>query len=803
MTIVVATAFVCFFLFPFCVKGQVVINEIMQSNVDCVIDELNEFPDSWVELYNSDDKPVALHSYQIGVTGDTAVAWQLPDTILEAKQFVLVKCDKEANGMHTDFRLETSKGGSLFLFCNGVATDSITNLAKQPAPNISYGRKIDAAREWGYQYRPTPGFANCGMTAAKLLGQPVFSHHGMVLQSGETINLDISMPEDTPDSAVIRYTIDGSEPAQNSSLYTQPIAIDSTTVVRAKLFCEGCLSPLSISHSFIFLNRKQTLPVVSLVTDSRYLWDDTLGIYVEGAYSKTQKNFNFNWRRPVNIELFENGDTASVINQLCEMRVHGGATRVFQLKSLKIYAHKRFGNKRLKYVFFPEQKPGMDDFKSIVLRNAGNDYPFLYLRDAIIQGTMGKHTDIDYEACQPAIVFFNGQYMGMLNIRERSDDDFIYANYNGLEDVDVVEDFMELEKGDGIRFRDFMDFYSQRGHTYEEYEQWMDCNEFINYMIMNLFFNNQDFPGNNFVAWRPRTSGGRFRFIAHDTDFGMGYQWYPANYETIKWFYSPGFDSTRSWGNIEMYTRLFRHAMEDSTFRDAFIEKCSIYMGDFLNSRGVHEVWDKLYDKIRQELPFHIAAQTMEYFYDSEVDFVNKWLLERPKFFYKQLGEFYGLGSPVKLDINNSPVANDSIALAVNGWPMSYPSFDGMFFPGRKLNVGISYNNTDGFLGWRIVENYNDSIACIEKGPSEMLELTVPECAELHIDPLFASKIVAGDFNCDGLVNVTDVMILIGELLNTDRSQWLVTRDLNHDGKVNIIDVMTIVGMILNAKVRI
>ena len=31
-------------------RAQVVINELMQSNVDCIMDDLDDFPDSWVEL---------------------------------------------------------------------------------------------------------------------------------------------------------------------------------------------------------------------------------------------------------------------------------------------------------------------------------------------------------------------------------------------------------------------------------------------------------------------------------------------------------------------------------------------------------------------------------------------------------------------------------------------------------------------------------------------------------------------------------------------------------------------------------
>ena len=45
--------------------AQLIINEIMQSNVECIMDDIKEFPDSWVELYNSGDEAINLKDYKI------------------------------------------------------------------------------------------------------------------------------------------------------------------------------------------------------------------------------------------------------------------------------------------------------------------------------------------------------------------------------------------------------------------------------------------------------------------------------------------------------------------------------------------------------------------------------------------------------------------------------------------------------------------------------------------------------------------------------------------------------------------
>lgn len=56
-------------------NAQLVINEIMQSNVECFFDNVTkEFPDSWVELYNKGTEPVNLKDYKIGTKPDASKA---------------------------------------------------------------------------------------------------------------------------------------------------------------------------------------------------------------------------------------------------------------------------------------------------------------------------------------------------------------------------------------------------------------------------------------------------------------------------------------------------------------------------------------------------------------------------------------------------------------------------------------------------------------------------------------------------------------------------------------------------------
>lgn len=716
-------------------NAQLVINEIMQSNIDCIMDDINEFPDSWVELYNSGTSAVNLSNYSIGDKNKASKAYNLPNKTIQPGEYVIVYCDKEKTGMHTSFRLESGKGCNVYLFSNGEVVDKIEELKKQPAPNIAYGRETDGSDKWGYMATPTPGKANCGKTCKDVLGSPVFSKKGVVMKNGQPFSLELSVPEGS-EGAEIRYTTDGSEPTRTSSMYQSPISINKTTVVKAKLFLDGKLSPRATAQSYIFFPRDITLPVISITTDKKYLYDNKIGIYVDGTYQSGKKNYEFDWRRPVNIEFFFEPEQESQMNQLCETRIMGGATRGNKMKSLAVYANKRFGEKRFTYELFPEDRPGITDFKSIALRNAGNDFDYLFMRDAVIQRNTAQHCDIDFQAYRPAIVYFNGAYMGMLNIRERSNEDNIYTNYDGLEDIDMFENWSELKEGSWDNYNAFKAFYAEHGHTLAEYEQWMDTMEFLNLMLVNLFYNNRDFPGNNIVMWRPLAEDGRWRWIMKDTDFGLGLYGVPSNYNSIKWIYDPNYDPNTSWANQYDHTRLFHRLMEDADFKREFIDRAAIYMGDWLNERGTRAVMDPMYDAIKYEYPHH-RKLINEWWpnYNDEISAAQRWIAGRADYFYKHIADYYGLGSPMPLVVNEAKAKD--IEITMNGVKLSEGFFDGKFFRNRRMTVsGKSLQEGTAVTGWTISKTATNGATTTETAEGAEYSFLMPTCKSLTINPI-------------------------------------------------------------------
>lgn len=768
--------------------AQLIINEIMQSNIECMMDDIHEFPDSWVELYNPTDEAISLKDYQISNKNKVKKAWQLPDKTVAAKGYVLVYCDKEGlenNRLHADFRLESAKGCTVYLFKdkNAEPVDSLPYvdnkpMVKMPAPDVAFGRKTDGADEWGYQLTPTPGKANTGQTcnAKQILGAPVFSESGRVVNYGQkSISVELSLPEDAPKEAYITYTTDGSEPTATSKKYTEAFHITKSTAIRAKVFCEGWLSPLSTAQSYIFHARKMTVPIFSIQTDDRYLNDKEIGLFANNNSKEDKKTHD--WRRPVNVEFFPVEGEPSAINQPGETRIQGGQSRSNALKSMVFYANKRFDpdHKRYSYEFFPDQKPGVTEFKSFSLRDGGNDFGDLYFRDLIIQRTMGPNVDLDWQAGHTAVLYINGEYMGMLNIRERSNEDNIYSNYDGLEDVDEIEiahekennqDLFieELKEGDDVFYQAFKEFYSQKGHTLAEYEEWMDVSEYLNIMVMNLFYGNIDFPGNNIVFWRPNDDAKvdlpkRWRFIVKDTDFGLGLYGRKSDYNTIDLLYNPSEHSGDNWAFTEPATRLIKNMLEDKDILKMFIDKCCVYMGDFMNAKGTGATIDAIKAEALEEFVAHRAKYPT--WGGSSRDEINnkfndakKWLagyteqgwwgqsttyLPRTDYFLQHMSSQWKLGTAVKLTINKT---EQDVAITVNGIKLSGKTFDGKFFPNRELVITGTAPEGKVVTGWKLSGGKNEEIA----GSELTLNMT---SSALTIEPILGDASGINDISAN------------------------------------------------------
>lgn len=422
--------------------------------------------------------------------------------------------------MHTNFKIKAASETILLSDANGKLIDQLET--GYLPPDISIGRQPDGSANWLLFIQATPGTPNqtAGyQTAADL---PHFSQPGGCYSHPIVLELTSSSP-----NSIIRYTIDGSTPTESSSIYTQPLAIHRTTVVRARAFGTKLLPSKTVSQTYL-IDQNFTVPIISISTDPNNLWDHEIGIYVFGDQADTVNypfwgsNFWQDWERPIHIEMFEpDGKLGFSVD--AGVQIFGSWSRLYPQKSLAIYTRNRYGDDAIDYQIFPD-KP-IRKFQSIILRNSGQDWGRTLFRDAMMQYLV-RHLDLDIQAYRPSVVFLNGEFWGIHNIREKMSEHYLASN-RGVdpENIDFIERDTMVIKGDTYHYQRLLDFVETHdmrlSSSYEYVKTQMDVENFNNYMLSVIFFANSDWPWNNVKCWRPRTPNGKWKWLVYDLDYGF------------------------------------------------------------------------------------------------------------------------------------------------------------------------------------------------------------------------------------------------------------------------------------------
>ena len=786
------------FFFPAFLPAKVWINEFMQSNIDLVRDDLQEFPDSWIELYNDSDEEVNIQNWTISIGLNYQNGWKIKDTvIISPKSHLLIYCDEASTGLHTNFRLDSGSGGTIYLFNeNGIQIDVVRSIPKQPAPNISRGRVTDGNILWSYFVTATPGGKNTGRTSNTLLPSPVFSQSGGIFK--DSVNLGFSLPNEVPKSVIlsdIHYTIDNSEPTINSPAYTGNLDIFETTVIRAKLIHPDYLTNISTVNTYIISEKEFSLPVISISTDSTYLWDEEFGIYCEGngEYGLIGNcldyplNWNNNWRRPINFEYFPLGSKTSVLNQLCEMRISGGCSRTNPQKSLIVYGNKRFGTKRFEYDLFSE-KPNQE-IKSFMIRNSGNDFWSTFFRDAAVQLFMGGKVNIDYQAYQPAIFYLNGKYWGIQNLRERSEEDFILANY-ATENVDVVKNWWgELKAGDLTAWNQLMN--ELRKPSSQRNYQWIisqiDIDEYINYMILEIYVSNIDFPGNNMIMWRPRLTNGKWRFILKDLDFSLGFSEYNSVTHNALEYNTENDNDDR---------KLFNALLTQDSFRKEFYSRFAIYMGDILHYKSTSQIIDSIQFLLEPDMPDHLTRWVNENWirdintWKKEVQAIKTWCEERNVEVYRHLRDYFELGTIMQLRFETANNLDVTPTVSINGVHIRDSGLEASYFQNETLE--LHYDGDTTLYAWVITQTINETTAVKTYCKQDLSYQIADGCSSVNITLRDKTnsfkKNTLSEINLsvfDNQLHISD-MLLPSDILIYDISGKLVTKTSSSDWSIVI-----------------
>ena len=447
------------------------------------------------------------------------------------------------------------------------------------------------------------------------------------------------------------------------------------------------------------------------------------GYYDDGVEGPS--NYRTNRRRPLNMEYFVEGER--VVNQLCEARISGGWTRIENVKSLKIYAKKRYGKKHFSYNFFSDKKPkDADGYRSILLRNGGNDAQLTILKDAFSQKFSGGKVDVDYQSSQSVIVYLNGRYWGIENIRETDNDDYFLANY-GTEDVDLFKNY-DLKKGTYEAYNELCDLLNQPQFSYEKLSSCVDVNEFLNYMSLEAFVGNYDWPYNNHVFWRDRKNG-KWRWLLKDLDGGFTY-WPPSTDADIRGVNLNPFNFLSrtepyySYGNKEWATWMLEQILSNPIVQRMYIERIAVQLGDIFHKSEIYHVVDSMTSIINDEMPFHRGRWDMSQ--TTWNDCLNKmpdWIEYRNDILYGMLAEYYSLGEvlPLTVKTHMETPGDDSTKkgnLYLCGEQLYRDRFDGKWFLNDSITVEAAPQVNDQiFLKW-VVARVDD-----EEDVSDVQEL--------------------------------------------------------------------------------
>ncbi len=638
--------FLCVFILSLCFSSyaQIVLNEILPSNASVTVDEDDAYEDL-IELYNAGDEPAGLGGYGLSDNAAQPFKWIFPDTVLAPGEFLLVWASGKnrslpGNGLHASFSISAAGEEILLTSPDSSLVDFIP---PTPLPaDISYGRQPDGDDIWFFFSEPTPGASNTGTGYLGIAAPPGPSHNsGFYTDS-------LSLRFDSEDGSVVYYTSDGSEPTDSSTVYTDPLLIEDRsqhpnvlseiptnvsynwvspgevikkgTVIRARTIRDGYLPSEIVTRTFIIDETgraRYSFPVLSLVTDSLHLFDHETGIYVPGVNSVVnpqapwhqQGNFTMRgieWERPVHIELIETDGTIPLSEQ-AGMRIHGGASRSLPQKALRLYARGEYGGSWFNYQFFPDKT--IDRYKRIVLRNSGNDWTSILFRDAFIHKLLDG-VDLDHLSSRPAIVFINGEYWGIHNIRDRVDKYYLETHHIvDPESVDLLSGNSEVIEGDPWHYTAMLDYIKSTNLTDPEHLQvlrtLMDVDNHLTYVAFNVYIGNTDWPGNNIDYWRPRIPGGKWRWIVYDTDFGFGL-FDGIHAHTLNTLAMAMDENGLGWPNPPWSTLIFRKLMNNQDAREYFISR----IADLMNTIFVSDLVVRLLNEMETEY----EPEIMEHF---------------------------------------------------------------------------------------------------------------------------------------------------------------------------------------------
>ncbi len=758
------------FIFRYSLQAQVIyINEICASNYISFADSTGDHGD-WIELFNASGLPVDVGGMYLTDDWQMLTKFQISSlfpsitTISPGGHLIFWFDNKSYKGItHVNASLK-SNGEQVGL----TASDGVTVIDSVTYPaqlyDISYGRITDGAGPWSFFPIPTPGATNVGGGYSGIAEKADYNYSAGFYPS--PLQLELSYPDT---SASIYYSLNGNEPSPlKGILYTGAITIDTNAVVRSRVFVNNLIAGEIATKSY-FINRIHDLPVISIVTDSLNLWDESTGIYVFGPddYQHTfpYKGANFweNWKVPAHIELFEENDLL-VINQNVNLSISGNYSRGYAQKSFNLEAKDALGLSNIPYQIFP-QLP-VAEYKAFKVRNGGQDWSSTTIRDALNHTLIEGYMDVDHQANRPAIIYLNGMYWGILNMQEKIDVDYLseHHSYVSTDNIDLLQMNANPVAGDSLAYMNMINFIT--GNTmsvpanYNYVKSQMDVHNYIDYELLRIYLAATDWPSNNIKYWRPHDGSRKWRWILWDSEKSTNVNVAnntATNHNTLNW----ASDHNMFGGNYPAWsTFLLRNLLTSNEFKSDFIKHFASHINFTFCRMRMDSVINGFQNRLTYEMPNHIdkwqfSNDTINnwsrgYFHNmsewiTELDSIRMFFNGRAYFVRSHIMQQFGINDTSQLILNKIPQGGGIVY--VDSFPVPDNACNLIYFNGFSARLTARPNTGYHFSGWTSAGGDTLPLTWIPNGDTTVTAYFTPIFTNVREEEMFNSAVYPNPAN--------------------------------------------------------
>lgn len=666
---------------------NIAINEVCTKNNNVLTDDdFNQFTD-WVELYNNQSVGYNISGYFLTDDTSNKTKWQFPaNSIISSNEYIMVWTDDKdtlIDNFHANFKLSTNNE------CVALY-DTDTNLIDLLVYPDQYGDISYGITPSGLAYFSTPTPLGANTTEAYYSDERNNSPSIQLPSGFYTAGTELVVA-DIPAGKQVRFTTDGSNPDETSTIYSEPVILTENTVFRAKTYGD-VLPSKEASCSYLIDNTKQ-LPVVSLIIEPDFLWSDSIGIFNDFETLK-----RVGWERFSKIQYFNDNELKFETNN--DIRLYGESAYKLPQKSFAVFA-----NNEIEYQIFEGKE--LAEFDSFIMRSSSDDWTMTMMRDGFVHTIVQEKLDIDYQAYQPTVLYINGEYFGIFNLREKYNEDYLKNNH-GI-DKDSI-DFLRLNywglsveviAGSQDKYFELLSFLNSNDLTNDEIfnnvKEYLDIDNYTNYIITQIYTGNSSY-NHNIKAWRKNNISDGFKWLIFDTD--RAYSNYCKQMLLLTYDHDP----------------VFNKLLENINYRNHFLQKTCSHINATFRMSYIVDLVDSLKANIAQEMPFHIekwaptgGVQSMES-WNSAVYVLKDFAQKRKDTLLHRLDSMYSLSGQVSVHLKKEPPQGGDVY--IEDVLIPYNDITHTYFKGIPVKLIAKPRWGYNFVDWDNISS-NDSIVLV------------------------------------------------------------------------------------------